>query len=413
MPVYEYKALDSKGKKVSGILDAESPRLLRARLRSEGLFPVEIQSVTQVETTPREPGKASGLLQWDRLLRRVKPQDRAGVTRQLATLVGAGIPVVSALDTIIQQMSNKALRRALVDIREEVMAGSSLAEAMGNHKWLFSELYVNMVHAGESSGALEAVLHRLADLLERTVKLRNRVQAALFYPVTMMGIGVVVLAFLLTYVVPIVTRLFAEAKQRLPRPTLILINTSDFLIHWWWALLLAVAMGLFLVNRILATPGGKLWWDRLKLKLPVVGPLYGRLVIARFSRTLGVLLQGGLPLTSSLAIVQHVIDNSHMAQHVEKAIQDVNEGEDLTVTLERSKSFPPMVIQMISAGERSGTMEEMLLRIAEAYEDEVETRVAALTSLLEPFLILVMGLMVGFIVLAILLPILQMSRLLG
>lgn len=413
MPVYEYKALDSKGKKVSGMLDADSPRLARAKLRADGLYPVEIQSATQAETTPSQPGKTSGLFQLDRLFRRVRPQDRAAITRQLATLVGAGIPVVSALETIIQQISHKALKRALVDIREEVMGGSSLADAMGNHRWLFSELYVNMVHAGESSGALEAVLHRLADLLERTVKLRNRVQAALFYPVTMMGIGVLVLAFLLTYVVPIVTRLFAEAKQRLPRPTLILIATSDFLIHWWWALLLLAAMALVLVNRILATPGGKLWWDRLKLNLPWVGSLYGRLVIARFARTLGVLLQGGLPLTSSLGIVQHVIDNSYMAQHVEKAITDVNEGEDLTVTLERSKSFPPMVIQMISAGERSGALEEMLLRIAEAYEDEVETRIAALTSLLEPFLILVMGLMVGFIVLAILLPILQMSKLLG
>jgi len=413
MPVYEYKALDSKGKRVSGILDAESPRLARARLRSDGLYPVEIHSSSQVEVALQEPGMASRGLQMGRFLRRVKPQDRAALTRQLATLVGAGIPLVSALDTVIQQISNNALRRALVDIREEVMGGSSLADAMGNHRWLFSELYVNMVHAGESSGALEAVLHRLADLLERTVKLRNRVQAALFYPITMMGIGIVVLAFLLTYVVPIVTRLFAEAKQRLPRPTVILIGTSDFLIHWCWALLLAALMATLLVHRILVTPGGKLWWDKLKLRLPMAGSLYRRLVIARFSRTLGVLLQGGLPLTSSLAIVQHVIDNSYMAQHVEKAIQDVNEGEDLTVSLERSKSFPPMVIQMISAGERSGTMEEMLLRIAEAYEDEVETRIAALTSLLEPFLILVMGLMVGFIVLAILLPILQMSRLLG
>ncbi len=413
MPVYEYKALDPRGKKVSGILDADSPRLVRAKLRADGLYPIEIQSASHVEAAPQESVKTSTLPGWERIFRRVRPQDRAAITRQLATLVGAGIPVVSALDTIIQQMSNKALRRALVEIREAVMGGSSLAEAMGNHRWLFSDLYVNMVHAGESSGALEAVLHRLADLLERTVKLRNRVQAALFYPITMMGIGVVVLAFLLTYVVPIVTRLFAEAKQRLPRPTVILIAASDFLIHWWWALLLLAAMAFFLLNRILATSGGKLWWDRIKLNLPLLGSLYGRLVIARFARTLGVLLQGGLPLTSSLAIVQHVIDNSHMAQHVEKAIQDVNEGEDLTASLERSKSFPAMVIQMISAGERSGTMEEMLLRIAEAYEDEVETRVAALTSLLEPFLILVMGLMVGFIVLAILLPILQMSRLLG
>lgn len=413
MPVYEYRALDSRGKTVSGIVEAESPRLAKARLRADGLYPVELRSAAQVEVAFEDAESHPRGLHVGRLFRRVRPQERAALTRQLATLVGAGIPVVSALDTIIQQISNRSLRRALVDIREQVMGGSSLADAMGRHGWLFSELYVNMVHAGESSGALEIVLHRLADLLERGQKLRNRVQAALFYPITMMGIGVVVLAFLLTYVVPIVTRLFAEAKQRLPRPTVILIASSDFLIHWWWMLLLVIVGAAMLIRRILATPWGKLWWDRLKLRLPVAGSLYERLVIARFGRTLGVLLQGGLPLTSSLAIVQHVIDNSFMARHVEKAIQDVNEGEDLTVSLERSRSFPPMVVQMIAAGERSGAMEEMLLRIAEAYEDEVETRVAALTSLLEPFLILAMGLMVGFIVLAILLPILQMSRLLG
>jgi len=327
--------------------------------------------------------------------------------------VGAGIPVVGGLDTIIQQTPNRELRRALVDIREEVLGGSPLADALSRHRWLFSELYVNMVHAGESSGALEAVLHRLADLLERTAKLKNRVQAALFYPITMMGIGAAVLVFLLTYVVPIVTRLFTEAKQQLPQATTILIGFSYFLIHWWWALLVGIVVLLILGQRLLSTPAGRFHWDRIKLRLPLFGTLYQRLVIARFSRTLGTLLQGGLPLTSSLAIVQHVINNSFMAQHVERAIQDVNEGEDLTATLERSQSFPPMVIQMMAAGERSGAMEEMLLRIADAYEDEVETKVSALTSLLEPFLILVMGLMVGFIVLAILLPILQMSRLLG
>jgi len=415
VPVYEYKALDSKGRKLSGMLDAESPRLARAKLRAEGLYPVEIQSVSSGTATLEleEPLAHGRRFSFPTILRRVKPHERAALTRQLATLVGAGIPLVGALDTVIGQVRNRSLRRALVEIREEVMAGSSLAEAMGKHGWLFSDLYVNMVHAGESSGALETVLHRLADLMERGVRLRNRIQAALFYPIAMMAIGIVVLVFLLTYVVPIVTRLFAEAKQRLPGPTLLLIGMSDFLVHWWWAILIGVVALLFLGKRLLATPMGRLWWDRTKLRLPLIGSLYEGIVTARFARTLGVLLQGGLPLTSALSIVQHVVNNSFLAKHVEKAIQDVNEGEDLTVSLERSKSFDPMVIQMMAAGERSGTIEEMLIRIAEAYEEEVETKVAALTSLLEPFLILVMGLMVGFIVLSILLPILQMSRLLG
>lgn len=414
MPVYEYKALDHRGKKVSGLVDADSPRLARLKLRGDGLYPVDIQSGSgdgdsAALATPVLPREAS----ISRLFRRIRPQERASLTRQLATLVGAGIPVVGALETIIQQTSNRSLRRALLDIREEVLGGSPLADALAKHRWLFSELYVNMVHAGETSGALEAVLHRLADLLERTMKLRNRVQAALFYPVTMMGIGTAVLIFLLAYVVPIVTRLFTEAKQQLPRPTVILIGASSFLTHWWWAVLLGSLAAIVLVQRFLATPGGRLQWDRLKLRLPLFGPLYQKLIIARFARTLGTLLQGGLALTAALGIVQHVIANSFMARHVETAMQEVNEGEELTVPLERSGSFPPMVIQMLAAGERSGAMEEMLLRIADAYEDEVETRVSALTSLLEPFLILVMGLLVGFIVISILLPILQMSRLLG
>jgi general secretion pathway protein F len=415
MPVYEYKALTLQGKKVAGIVDAESPRLARLKLRAEGKYPVEIQSGARsdIALAPSAPSAPARSFIPPGLLRRVRPQERASLTRQLATLVGAGIPVVGALDTIIQQTTQRGLRRALVDIREEVTGGSPLADALGRHRWLFSELYTNMVYAGETSGALEAVLHRLADLLERTVKLKNRVQAALFYPIAMMSIGTAILIFLLTYVVPIVTRLFTEAKQQLPRPTVILIAASSFLINWWWVLLI-VGVGLGIVlQRLLATPSGRLHWDRLKLRLPLMGPLYQKLIIARFSRTLGTLLQGGLPLTSALSIVQHVINNAFMAGHVETAIQEVNEGEDLTTPLEKSRAFPPMVIQMISAGERSGAMEEMLLRIADAYEDEVESKVSALTSLLEPFLILVMGLVVGFIVISILLPILQMSRLLG
>ena len=418
MPVYEYKALTPRGKKVAGIVDAESPRQARVKLRAEGIYPTEIQSgarsdIALAPSALSAPSTRSTSLIPARLLRRIRPQERAAFTRQLATLVGAGIPVVGALDAIIQQTAQRGLRRALVDIREEILGGSPLADALGRHRWLFSELYVNMVHAGETSGALEAVLHRLADLLERTVKLKNRVQAALFYPLAMMGIGTVILIFLLTYVVPIVTRLFTEAKQQLPRPTLILITVSNFLIHWWWALLIVAVGASILLQRLLATPSGRLHWDRLKLRLPFVGSLYQKLIIARFSRTLGTLLQGGLPLTSALSIVQHVINNAFMAQHVETAIREVNEGEDLTVPLEQSRAFPPMVIQMISAGDRSGAMEEMLLRIADAYEDDVESKVSALTSLLEPFLILVMGLVVGFIVISILLPILQMSRLLG
>ncbi len=409
MPVYEYKALDARGKRIAGLIEADSPRQARMMLRSEGYYPVEIRSgaaeVQRAGTLRRLPFR--------RIWTRIRPQERAAFTRQLATLLGAGIPLVGALDAIIEQTSHRGFRRVLVDIREEVLGGHPLAEALSRHENLFSDLYVNMVHAGESSGALEAVLHRLADLLERNARLRNRIQSSLFYPITMLIIGVGVLVFLITYVVPIVTRLFEEAKQELPLPTVLLIGSSQLLIQWWWIILLGLVLGALILQRILSTPTGRLFWDRLKLRLPLMGSVYGRLIIARFSRTLGTLLQGGVPLTTALSIVQHVINNAFLGQHVERAIQEVNEGEDLTVPLAKSGAFPPMVIQMIAAGERSGELEEMLLKVAETYEDEVDNALTALTSLLEPLLILAMGCVVGFIVISILLPILEMSRLLG
>ena len=409
MPIFEYKALDRRGKKVSGILDAESQRAARVKLRSDGFYPVEIQAGARAEATRKLSGNVSSF----QLFRRVSPQERAVMTRQLGTLLGAGIPLVSSLETIIRQTKNRAMLKALVDIRETVLEGTTLAEAMSRHRWLFSDLYVNMVHAGETSGALEPVLQRIADLLERNVRMKNRVQSALFYPITMLCIGAVIVIFLLTNVVPIVTTLFADAEQQLPLPTIILITASNFITNYWWAALAGVALIVFIIRRILKTPAGRLTWDRVKLRLPVIGGLYRKLVIARFSRTLGTLLEGGLTLTAALGIVQHVISNAFMARHVETAIQAVNEGKELTIPLENSRAFPPMVIQMVSAGERSGAMEEMLLKIADAYEGEVDTTVNALTSLLEPFLILVMGVCVGFMVVSILLPILEMSRLLG
>jgi general secretion pathway protein F len=410
MPVYEYKALDKKGRKISGLIDADSPRSARLRLRAEGFFPMEIHSGAEMET--KVPALPRGL-SWGAPFRRISGQQRAALTRQLATMLKAGIPLVSALDTFIQQTTHKALRRALVDVREQILEGRTLAEALSRHPWLFSDLYVNMIRAGESSGALETVLLRLADLLERNVRLKNKVQSALFYPILMMGVGTVILVFLLTYVVPIVSRLFLEAKQKLPLPTQILIATSDFVIHWWWLLLMVGIVMVVLLNRSLATQTGRLLWDKIKLRLPLIGSLYQKLIIARFGRTLGTLLEGGVPLTTALSIVQHVINNQYLAGFIEGAITEINEGAELSVPLEKSGAFPSMVIQMIAAGERSGSLEEMLLNISEAYENEVENSLAALISLLEPTMIMIMGVCVGFIVLSILLPILDYSRVFG
>ncbi len=404
MAVYEYVAFDERGKEIKGIVDADSPRLARQKLRANGIFPV---SLKEEQKTEAKTGAKDISIRW--FSGRIKLGDITVMTRQLATLIGAGLPLVTSLNALLEQTENPALKRVIAQVRERVNEGNSLANALAEHPRVFSTLFINMVEAGEASGTLELVLERLADFIERQRSLRYKIYATLAYPTIMLVIGTSILFCLIAFVIPAVTRIFEKTQQALPLPTVILISISSFLKHYWWLLIIILAAAIFVMRRFVNTPKGREWFDRLKLSFPVAGKINRKIAVARFSRTLGVLLKNGTPLLTALDIVRSILNNVVLSKMLEQAKEEIVEGEGIAAPLARTKAFPPIVIQMIGVGEKSGTLEDMLEKVASSYEEEVEMKIGALTALLEPIMILVMGAAVGFIVISILLPILQMS----
>ncbi len=406
MPVYEYTALNDKGKKLKGIIDAQSTGAARQKLRESNIYLTDLQEASgEKKSSPlRQP--LGGLF------RKVGSRELTVMTRQMATLLGAGLPLVQSLTTLINQTSHPQLKTILAQIREEVNEGSSFSHTLTRYPEVFPAFYLNMVRAGEASGTLHLVLERLADFNEKQQALKGRVRAALAYPLFMFLIGSGVLFFLVTFVVPNVTRIFDEMHQALPLITIILIGVSRFLETFWWVIV-AGLIGAFVALKyfLSKTQKGRVLLDRILLALPVVGPINRKMAVARFSRTLGTLLESGVPLLASLEIVRNIVGNSLISDAIQQAGNDVREGQSLSAPLARSGLFPAISVEMISVGEQSGNLEPMLYRIAEAYEKEVESGITVLTSLLEPIMILVMGLAVGFIVVSILLPIFEMNQL--
>lgn len=406
MPVFEYTALDARGKTTSGIIDADGLQAARQKLRSSGKFPVAIRETQEVHA--KKARQAFSFRAW---FSRVKPSQIAVTTRQLATLIGAGFPLVSALDALLPQTTSPALKRTLARVKDLVVEGNSFAHALAQFPGIFPPIYVNMVRAGETSGTLEIVLERLADITEKQQALSNRIQASLAYPVFMLFFGALVLFILLTYIVPTITKIFMDMKQVLPTPTRVLIALSSFFQDYWWTVLLLLAAGGVTVRRLRRTPKGRWWWDGTLLKLPGVGSLVRKLAVGRFSRTLGSLLENGVTMLIALDIVRNIVGNVLIADTVAHAAEEVGKGKSLWLSLSEGRVFPALSIQMIQVGEQSGELEKMLYKIADVFENEVETTILRLTSYLEPVMILVMGCVVGFIVLSICLPIFEMNQL--
>ena len=406
MPVYEYTALNDKGKKLKGIIDAQSTGAARQKLRESNIYLTDLQETSGAKKDSPLKQPLGGLF------RKVGSREVTVMTRQLATLLGAGLPLVQSLATLIAQTSHPQLKTILSQIKEEVNEGSSFSQTMTHFPQVFPAFYLNMVRAGEASGTLHLVLERLADFSEKQQALKGRVRAALAYPLFMFLIGSVVLFFLVAFVVPNVTRIFDEMHQTLPLITILLIGVSRFLETFWW-LIVAGLIGAFVALKyfLSKTQKGRTLLDRTLLALPVVGQMNRKIAVARFSRTLGTLLESGVPLLASLEIVRNIVGNSLISDAIQKAGNEVREGQNLSAPLARSGLFPAISVEMISVGEQSGNLEPMLYRIAEAYEKEVESSITMLTSLLEPIMILVMGLAVGFIVVSILLPIFEMNQL--
>jgi general secretion pathway protein F len=335
------------------------------------------------------------------------------LTRQIATLLGAGLPLVAALGALLEQTENQRLSRILSQVREGVNEGKSFHEVLGEHPRSFPEVYRNMVRSGEASGTLPLVLSRLADFLEGSVAFRQKLQAALVYPILMTLLGAGILWFLLTSVVPRVTSIFDDMQKALPAPTRMLLATSNALQEYGWLavpILLLVFLGLRRYGR---TPAGRYVLHGLVLRTPALGRFVRLVAVSRFSKTLGTLLTGGVPLLTALDISRAVLGNAVLERAVEQVRDDVREGRSLRDALRATRQFPSVMCQMVGVGEESGSLDELLLKVSDAFEGQVEAAVATLTSLLEPLMILGMGLAVGFVVLAILLPIFEMSQLVG
>ena len=406
MAVFEYRGIQIEtGKAVKGYRDADNAKARRALLRKEGVM------LTLANEEGEQKKKSKREIDLWAFFRRISTADIAVMTRQLATLVRAGVPLVDSISALTEQVEKEQLVRVLSAVRETLNEGTSFAKSLGMHPKAFQPLYVNMVAAGEASGNLEAVLERLADFMEGQARLKGKVASALAYPVLMMLIGGLLVGFLMVAVVPKVTSIFENLGQTLPWNTRLLIFSSDMLADYWWLLITLAVITTVVFQRWRSRPEGRLRWDTMQLGWPVFGRLNLLVAVSRFTRTLSTLLSSGVPLLKAMEIGRNVLGNAKLAGVVTEAIGSIREGESIAEPLKRSGAFPPMVIHMIAVGERTGQLEAMLENVSRAYESDVETRVTALTSLLEPVMILALGAVVGFIAMSILMPLMQMNQL--
>jgi len=406
MPVFEYTALDSRGRKRQGIINADDTKEAVAKLRGQSLYPSRIAAVAAEQ--PRQPGIRTK----PRLFRsRVARGDLVVVLRQLATLMSAGIPLAEALDSVVKQTDKRSLHRLLAQVQERINEGSSLAAAVAEQPQAFPSTFAAMIRAGENSGTLELVLERLADFGEQQLALTRKLQSSLAYPVLIFLVSLGVVFFLMAYVVPRVSGIFLDFEQALPLPTLILMRVSGFVQAYWWSLPLLIALGWLAGKHLLSTARGKAFWDRHILRIPLLGRIVHAILIARVSQTLGTLLQNGVSLLHSMSIARNVVSNTVLQKALDEAMREVSEGGGLSVPLSRQGVFPAGMVQLVASGEQSGQLDAMFLKVAQSSESFVTNKISLLTSLLEPIMILVMGAIVGFVVLAVLLPIFDMSQL--
>ena len=412
MPVFEYSGLTEAGKNVRGLKDAESAKALRSVLRKDGVYLTESRTAEAGAVAGGGP-KAAGLAREVDLRglfgSGVSAQDLAVATRQLSTLIGAGITLVESLTALAEQVEHPRLKKILGMVKQRVNEGASLADALADHPRVFSNLYVNMIRAGESSGALDVVLGRLADFTESAATLRNKLIGAMLYPAIMLLVGISIVSILFAVVIPKVPKIFEDMNVTLPWTTRVLIAPSSFARDYWYVIVVAVPLGIWLFVRYVKTPKGRAWFDRAQLRAPIFGELIRMLALARFAKTLATLLSSGVPLLTALDIVKNIVHNSVLSGVIEGARDAIREGESIAAPLKRSGEFPPLVHHMIAIGEKSGQLEEMLQNVARSYDAQVDMRVSALTSLLEPVMIVGMGVGVAFIVFSILMPIMQLN----
>jgi general secretion pathway protein F len=401
MPSFRYSAYRGDGGEVAGVIDAPSQRDAAERLKKEGLFPRAI--------VPAEEAVSGGWLA--SLRRRVSLPDLALMTRRLATLLGSAVPVYEAVATLSAQEKPGELKKVLGRLQERLAEGSGMAKAMAAEPRVFSDSYVSMVAAGEASGALEIVLERLAEFLEDQDAIRGKIVTSLAYPMLMVVVGTGVMMFLLGFVVPKIVTVFEESKAALPLITVVLIKLSHLVRKGWWALILLGMAAVYTYRRLARREEFRHRQDRLVLRIPLVGALLQRLILSRFAKVLGLLLMSGVPVIRAMDITSAAVINLEYRAFLARVKEELIEGKSLSASLGKSPLFPPLLVHMIAVGERSGELEKMLTRVGDAFEREFDVSISRLMALLEPLLVLGMGVTVGFVVVAVLLPIFQLNQL--
>ena len=416
MPMYAYKGIGASGKQVAGVRDAESPKVLRQVLRKDGVI-VTSFDLSKGGKAAKEKNQAKGGLSKEvdlgNILGGVKKVEIAAFTRQMSTLLRSGIPLAEALGALVDQITNVRLKAPVSEVRAAVNEGSSLADSLAKHPKLFDELFVSMVRAGEVAGNLDEVLTRLADFLDASQKLKSKVTGAMVYPAVMVVVGTVIMTVLMIKVIPNITEMFKSQGKTLPLNTRFLIWTSSFLGNNFLWILMALIAAIIIFIKWSRSKEGKPIWHRFLLHMPVLGELVRTINVGRFARTLGTMLQSGVPMLRALDTAKQIVGNVLIQQAVEDAKKAVTEGESLAATLKKSGQFPPTMIHMTAVGERAGQLEQMLERVAQTYESEVDTKLTRLTSLLEPLMLVIMGGAVAFIVFSILQPIMDLGQLSG
>ncbi|QQR80936.1 MAG: type II secretion system inner membrane protein GspF [Deltaproteobacteria bacterium] len=409
MPNFSYQGINNHGKNTSGVIDAESEKAARVKLRKIGVFPTVVGLEGKVKKGGSGGFSFNANVDLGKYFQTINGKDLATMSRQLATLVGAHIPIVDALSALVEQTTNTKLKSILVDVKDKITQGARLSDAMAAYPDVFSNIFISMVSAGEASGALEVVLDRLATLTEKSAALKSKITGALMYPLIMSIVGMALMGFLLVYVVPKVTKIFEDVKATLPIPTQILIWVSHNLADYWYLVILGGVGIFFGIKKLINTPKGRTYYDGLTLRLPIFGNLFKLVAVSRFARTLATMLGSGVELLKAMDIVKNIMENTLLIKAIEDTKNSVREGESIAEPLKRSGFFPPLVTHMISIGEKTGQLEMMMIRVADTYDQQVDNVVSTMTTLLEPLMILVMGGVVGFIVMSILLPILQLN----
>jgi type IV pilus assembly protein PilC len=402
MPDYIWTGVNRKGKKKKGEMEAESENFVRLTLRRQGIEPKKIKP------------KPKDLFENVKFLQpKVTEKDIVVMTRQFATMIDAGLPLVQCLEILFSQQENKTFKRILKNIKEDVEEGSTFADALKQHPEVFDDLFVNLVAAGEIGGILDIILNRLAAYIEKAAKLKKKVKGAMTYPIVVMVIAVLVVAVILIFVIPVFQSMFADFGKALPVPTQIVVAMSNFIKSYILYIIVGFVLLMFAFRRFYKTEKGRALVDKLVLKLPVFGMLLRKVAVAKFTRTLGTMISSGVPILDSLDIVAATAGNMTIEEAIRETRQSISEGRTIAEPLADSEVFPSMVVQMISVGEATGALDTMLGKIADFYDDEVDAAVDALTAMLEPFMMVFLGGTIGGLVVSMYLPIFQMAGAMG